>query len=77
MATTKFSVITTGDNPTFHVLVKELPGEYTYKMATEIAKAVVPTDEKIIAIVESWKLYPKKNEKTEKKNKICDTEQGI
>ena len=50
MATTKFSVITTGDNPTFHVLVKELPGEYTYKMATEIAKAVVPTDEKIILI---------------------------
>lgn len=74
MATTKFSVITTGDNPTFHVLVKELPGEYTYKMATEIAKAVVPTNEEIIAVIETWKLYPKKNEKTEKKNKMDSTE---
>lgn len=77
MATTKFSVITTGDKPTFHVLVKELPGEYTYKMATEIAKAIVPTDEEIIAVIETWKLYPKKNEKTEKKNKMDDTKQGI
>lgn len=74
MATTKFSVITTGDNPTFHVLVKELPGEYTYKMATEIAKAVVPTNEEIIAVIETWKLYPKKNEKTEKKNKMDSAE---
>lgn len=73
MATTKFSVITTGNNPTFHVLVKELPGEYTYKMATEIAKAVVPTDEEIIAVIETWKLYPNKNEKTEKKNKMDST----
>lgn len=66
MAVTKFSVVTTGDNPTFHVLVKEIPIECTYKMAVIIAKTVVPKDERIIAVVESWKLYPNENEKTEK-----------
>lgn len=66
MATTKFSVITTGDNPTFHVMVKEIPTECTYKTAVTIAKAVVPKEERIIAIVESWKLYPNENEETEK-----------
>lgn len=66
MATTKFSVITTGDNPTFHVAVKELPTECTYKIAVTIAKAIVPKDERIIAVVESWKLYPNENEKIKK-----------
>lgn len=74
MAITKFSVITTGDNPTFHVMVKEIPTECTYKIAKTIAKAIVPKDERIIAIVESWKLYPNENEKTEKKNKISSNE---
>ena len=70
MATTKFSVITTGDNPSFHVSVKELPAECTYKIAVTIAKAIVPKNERIIAVIESWKLYPNENEKTEKKQKI-------
>ena len=51
MATTKFSVITTGDNPTFHVTIKEIPPECTYKIAVTIARAVVPKDERIIAVV--------------------------
>ena len=38
MATTKFSVITTGDNPSWHICVKELPGKHTYKVAVTIAK---------------------------------------
>ena len=67
MATTKFSVITTEDNPTFRVMVKEIPTECSYKIALTIAKAIVPNDERIIAVVESWKLYPNENEKTEKK----------
>ena len=70
MAATKFSVITTGNNPSFHMSVKELPTECTYKIAVTIAKAIVPKDERIIAVVESWKLYPNENEKTEKKQKI-------
>lgn len=76
MATTKFSVITTGDNPSWHIHVKELPGEHTYKVAVTIAKALMQEveGEKIIAVVESWKLYPNENEKTEKKDKISSNE---
>ena len=68
MATTKFSVITTGDNPSFHICVKELPGEHTYKVAVTVAKALMQEvkGEKIVAVVESWKLYP--NETKEKTN---------
>lgn len=66
MAATKFSVITTGDNPTWHICVKELPGEHTYKVAVTVAKALTQEvkGEKIVAVVESWKLYP--NETKEK-----------
>ena len=66
MAATKFSVITTGDNPTWHICVKELPGEHTYKVAVTVAKALMQEvkGEKIVAVVESWKLYP--NETKEK-----------
>lgn len=68
MAATKFSVITTGDSPTWHIRVKELPGEHTYKVAVTIAKALMQEveREKIVAVVESWKLYP--NETKEKTN---------
>ena len=68
MAATKFSVITTGDNPTWHICVKELPGEHTYKVAVTVAKALMQEvkGEKIVAVVESWKLYP--NETKEETN---------
>ena len=76
MATTKFSVITTGDNPTWHICVKELPGEHTYKVAVTVAKALMQEvkGEKIIAVVETWKLYPNENEKKTNKNNL-DSEQ--
>ena len=66
MAATKFSVITTGDNR--HIRVKELPGEHTYKVAVTVAKALMQEveGEEIVAVVESWKLYP--NETKEKTN---------
>ena len=38
MAATKFSVITTGENPSWHICVKELPGKHTYKIAVTVAK---------------------------------------
>ena len=59
MATTKFSVITTGDNPSRHICVKELPGKHTYKVAVTVAKALMQEvkGEEIVAVVESWKLY--------------------
>ena len=79
MAATKFSVITTGDNPTWHICVKELPGVHTYKVAVTVAKALMQEieGEQIIAVVETWKLYPNENEKNEKKNKMDNTKQGI
>ena len=79
MAATKFSVITTGDKPSSHICVKELPGEHTCKIAVTVARALMQEieGEQIIAVVESWKLYPNENEKTEKKNKMDSTEQGI
>ena len=57
MATTKFSVITTGDNPSWHIRVKELPGKHTYKIAVTVAKALMQEveGEEIVAVVESWK----------------------
>lgn len=69
MAATKFSVITTGDNPSRQICVKELPGKHTYKIAVTIAKALMQEveGEEIVAVVESWKLYP--NETKEKTNK--------
>lgn len=68
MAATKFSVITTGDNPSWHICVKELPGKHTYKVAVTVAKALMQEieGEEIVAVVESWKLYP--NETKEKTN---------
>lgn len=74
MAVTKFSVIW---ETTEGVTTSELPGEYSYKIALSVAKGIQqmnPETTKIVAVVETWKLYPKENEKTEKKNKICDIE---
>lgn len=72
MAATKFSVITTGDNPSWHICVKELPGEHTYKVAVTVAKALMQEveGEEIVAVVESWKLYPSENEKKTNKNNL-------
>ena len=54
----------------FHICVKELPGVHTYKVAVTVAKALTQEieGEQIIAVVESWKLYP--NETKEKTNTI-------
>ena len=72
MAATKFSVITTGDNPTWHICVKELPGEHTYKVAVTVAKALMQEveGEKIVAVVESWKLYPNETKEQTNKNNL-------
>ena len=66
MAKTKFSVIW---ETTEGITTSELPGEYSYKIALSVAEAIQqmnPETTKIIAVVESWKLYPKENEKTKK-----------
>ena len=74
MATTKFSVIW---ETTEGIAISELPGEYSYKIALSVAEGIQqmnPETTKIVAVIETWKLYPNENEKTEKKNNICDIE---
>ena len=53
MAATKFSVITTGNNPSWHICVKELPGKHTYKIAVTVAKAIMQEveEEEIVAFI--------------------------
>ena len=48
MAATKFSVITTGNNPSWQYRDWE--------------------ETKLVCVVESWKLYPNKNEKNDNNN---------
>ena len=70
MAATKFSVIW---ETTEGITTSELPSEYSYKTALSVAEGIQqmnPETTKIVAVVETWKLYPKKNEKTEKDQKI-------
>lgn len=72
MAATKFSVIW---KTTEGVITSELPGEYNYKVAVNVAEGIQqmnPETTEIIAVIESWKLYPNKNEKTKKNNKMDD-----
>ena len=60
MAKTKFSVIW---ETTEGITTSELPGEYSYKIALNVAEGIQqmnPETTKIVAVVETWKLYPKK-----------------
>lgn len=67
MATTKFSVIAKTNHPNSEICIWEIPVECTYKIAVTVAKSTIKESDEIIAVVESWKLYPNKNEKPEKK----------
>ena len=55
-----------------YVCVKELPGKHTYKIAVTVAKALMQEveGEEIVAVIESWKLYPNENEKKTNKNNL-------
>lgn len=69
MAATKFSVIRQSKINN-ELLITEINKEYTYKTAVEIAKFSTEENWELIAVVESWKLYPNENKKNEKENKI-------
>lgn len=72
MATTKFSVIW---ETTEGITTSELPGEYSYKIALSVAEGIQqmnPEVTKIVAVIETWKLYPNENEKNKKNNKMDD-----
>lgn len=73
MAATKFTAIYVNNNG--KLIEREIPGMNTYKIAEKFAIMLNDTEEtKVVCVIESWKLYPKENEKTEKKNKISSNE---
>ena len=73
MAATKFTAIYIND--VGKITEKEIPGMNTYKIAEKFAIMLNdPEKNKLICVVESWKLYPNENEKTEKKDKISSDE---
>lgn len=65
MAETKFTAIYA--NKEGKIIEKEIPGMNTYKIAKKFAIMLNdPEETKLVCVIESWKLYPKENEKTEK-----------
>lgn len=71
MATTKFSMIYVNEE-TKNVLINELSGEYTYKMATAIAKELCGKQgDLLITVTESAKIFP--NGEDKRVEKIDDT----
>lgn len=69
MAETKFTAIYVNNEN--KIIEREIPGMNTYKIAEKFAKMLNdPEETKLVCVVESWKLYPKENEKTKKDQKI-------
>lgn len=69
MAATKFTAIYA--NYDGKIIKREIPGMNTYKIAEKFAIMLNdPEKTEFVCVVESWKLYPKENEKTEKKDEI-------
>jgi len=65
MAATKFTAIYV--NNTGNIIVREIPGRNTYKIAEKFAIMLNdPEETKLICVVETWKLYPKKMKKPKK-----------
>ena len=73
MAATKFTAIYVNNEG--KIIEREIPAMNTYKIAEKFAIMLNdPEETKLVCVIETWKLYPKENEKTEKKDNICDTE---
>lgn len=70
MAASNFTIIYKDENNV--VDLRPIPVEATYKSAKKIATAMM-TGERvtIIAVVETWKLYPNENEKKENNNNLA------
>ena len=69
MAATKFTAIYINNEG--KIIEKKIPGMNTYKIAEKFAIMLNDTEEaKLICVIETWKLYPKENEETEKDQKI-------
>ena len=73
MAATKFTAIYVNNEG--KIIEREIPGMNTYKIAEKFAIMLNdPEETKLACVIETWKLYPKENEKTEKKDKISSNE---
>ena len=69
MAVTKFTAIYVNNDG--KLIEKEIPGMNTYKIAEKFAIMLNDTEEiKVVCVIESWKLYPNKNEKKTNKNNL-------
>ena len=65
MATTSFTAIYINNEG--KMIERKIPGMNTYKIAEKFAIMINDTEEtKLVCVVETWKLYPKENEETEK-----------
>ena len=65
MAVTKFTAIYVNNEG--KIIEREIPGMNTYKIAERLAKMLNdPEETKLVCTIETWKLYPKENEKTKK-----------
>jgi hypothetical protein len=73
MAATKFTAIYVNNEG--KIIEREIPGMNTYTIATKFAIMLnSPEQTKLVCVIETWKLYPKENEKTKKKDNVHDTE---
>ena len=73
MAATNFSVVYTIEGKD-GVQIMNFGTPMTYKIATIIAIENAQPGTTVICVIETWKLYPNKNEKKEKNNKMDGTE---
>lgn len=69
MAATNFTAIYINNEG--KITERKIPGMNTYKIAKKFAIMINDTEEtKLVCVVETWKLYPKEDEETEKKDEI-------
>lgn len=69
MAATRFTAIYVNNEG--KIIEREIPGMNTYKIAVKFAIMLNDSEEtKLVCVVETWKIYPKENEKTENKNEM-------
>ena len=69
MAATSFTAIYANNEG--KLIEREIPGMNSYKIAEKFAMMLNdPEETKLVCVVETWKIYPKENEKTENKNEM-------
>lgn len=66
MAATNFTAIYVDSED--KIIERKIPGMNTYKIAEKFAIMLNdPEKTRLVCVIETWKLYPNENEKTEKK----------